>query len=129
MSKGRRPANETPTIHAPLPDCPDWLDPIAMDEWERVVPLLDLTALDLAILAAYCQTYARWKQAEKQISEEGQTLNGKKHPATVIAGDCLKQLRPLVETLGFTPAARGRLKNATNKPTEKATELEAFVDG
>lgn len=58
-----------------VPKCPTWLDPIAKKEWKLVVPELErlglLTCVDGAALEGYCQSYARWVQAEQFIAKHG----------------------------------------------------------
>lgn len=55
-------------------ECPTWLSLYAKQEWARIYPdlkHLDLvTVADQQILAAYCESYARWRQAEQIIQEQ-----------------------------------------------------------
>src|SRR3990172_1616378 len=70
---------------ATVPDCPDWLRDEAKAEWERVVFALHecgiLTNIDRAALAAYCQAYARWREAEEIVAMSSQIMT------TVKGGD------------------------------------------
>ena len=71
---GKRRLNEREPKPEPLlPDPPDFLSADAKAEWARVsVELFHcgiLTGLDRAPLAAYCQAYGRWMQAERAIAE------------------------------------------------------------
>lgn len=128
--KGRKPNSRTPTTCGPLPECPGWLTPFAREEWGRVVQEVDLTAADFALLQVYCQTLARWREAEEQVSGNGIVMdNGRKNPAASVAAECVKQLRGLADQLGLSPAARGRLNEATSKPTATQTALDSFVGG
>lgn len=58
--------------------CPDWLMPEAKKEWERLAELMNqmgvLTEVDMAAFAAYCQSYARWKEAQEHITSDGATF-------------------------------------------------------
>ena len=62
-----------------MPDCPKWLLPEAKKEWERLCVKLSeigvLTEIDMAAFAAYCQSYARWKEAQEHIDSEGSTFS------------------------------------------------------
>ncbi len=57
--------------------CPSWLNLEGRREWRRVVKLLKdervITAADRAALAAYCQSYARWREAEEVLDRQGLT--------------------------------------------------------
>ena len=65
-------------------------------------------------MAAHCQTWALWREAEAIIAKEGimyQTQDGlwKRHPACAIASDASKTLLRLAGELGLTPLSRQRL--------------------
>lgn len=91
MGKGRRPlptavkklrgnpgkrklpaAGAEPTPAAKDPAKPASLSPIAAKEWDDIVPILRemkvLTEADGKALAAYCHNFARWVQAEEEMS-------------------------------------------------------------
>ena len=73
---GKRKLNtKEPMPGKGMPDCPKWLLPEAKEEWKRLCQKLSemgvLTEVDMAAFAAYCQSYARWKEAQQHIDEEG----------------------------------------------------------
>ena len=73
---GKRKLNtKEPMPGKGMPDCPKWLLPEAKMEWERLCVKLSemgvLTEIDMAAFAAYCQSYARWKEAQEHIDSEG----------------------------------------------------------
>lgn len=61
-----------------LPRCPAHLDRVARNEWRRLAtPMFEagvLTLADRAALAAYCQAYARWVEAEEKLKETPRLL-------------------------------------------------------
>ena len=68
---GKRKLNKKePVPEKGMPDCPDWLLPEAKTEWERLCEKLSqmgvLTEIDMAAFAAYCQSFARWKETQEQ---------------------------------------------------------------
>ena len=56
-----------------LPDCPAHLGAVAQEEWHRLARTLHdmgvLTVVDRAALAAYCQCWARWVEAEEKLKD------------------------------------------------------------
>ena len=75
---GKRKLNTKEPIPAKgMPTCPDWLMPEAKEEWERLAELMNqmgvLTEVDMVAFAAYCQSYARWKEAQEHITSGGST--------------------------------------------------------
>src|SRR4051812_44355226 len=79
---GKRPINRNePQMDIGTPSCPKDLLPDAKKEWRRIVPVLRqlgiLTKLDGSALAAYCQSKARWLEAERKISETGLVIKTK----------------------------------------------------
>ncbi len=56
-----------------LPDCPSHLSEVARAEWDRIAQALYdmgvVTLVDRAALAAYCQAWGRWVEAEEKLKE------------------------------------------------------------
>ena len=77
---GKRKLNTKEPIPAKgMPECPEWLLPEAKREWERLADLMNqmgvLTEVDMAAFAAYCQSYARWKEAQEHITDVSLRVN------------------------------------------------------
>lgn len=77
---GKRKLNKNePKPEKGMHVCPEWLLPEAKAEWKRLSEKLNqmgvLTEVDIAAFAAYCQSYARWKEAqERQMVEMSPAL-------------------------------------------------------
>ncbi|KDR95912.1 phage terminase, small subunit, putative, P27 family [Peptoclostridium litorale DSM 5388] len=106
---------------------PTFLDRLAKKEWKRVVPLLEknglLTEADTAALAAYCQNFSRWVDAEKLVSEKGYTYTTDKgnviqRPEVGIANTAMKLMKSFAQEFGLTPSSR------TNLSVKEADESE-----
>lgn len=122
--RGRKaaPVRTGGTSQAPTP--PRELSASARDEWDRVVPLLEaggvVQQVDRAILIAYCTTFAQWWESAKRLATEDVVLDGKLNPRARYCSEQLKQLRGLLDQLGFTPAARKQvLQGLTVDPLEE----------
>jgi P27 family predicted phage terminase small subunit len=140
---GKRNLNRNEPHFTGSPKCPSWLDKDAKAEWKRVVVELEelamLTKCDQASLAAYCQTYSRWKEAEQLVTLHGMVLSepivnksgeviGKRmrrNPANIIASDCLKSLARYGSLFGFDPSSRSRLHV---NPNDAADPLDEFLN-
>ncbi|MEN6325801.1 MAG: phage terminase small subunit P27 family [Syntrophomonas sp.] len=119
---GKRPLN----THQPMfPKCEENPQPlahlttVAKKEWKRIVPLLRqaglLTQVDLTTLAAYCQAFGRWVEAEKLIKKEGLTFESDKgniiqRPEVGIASTAMKQMVTFAAEFGMTPSSRSNIK-------------------
>ena len=73
---GKRPLNlDEPQPPKVIPKCPKHLDENARKEWRRISLELHrlnlLTIVDRAALAAYCQAWGRWVEAEANIQRFG----------------------------------------------------------
>jgi len=132
---GKRPLNEyEPKPKRKAPKCPGWLDTAAKAEWRRMARNLEtlgvLTEIDHAAFAAYCQSFARWKEAEEFISKHGtivKTPSGywQQVPQVSIAQTYLKIMNRLCEQFGLTPSSRSRI---TADPTDDSDdELERII--
>ena len=122
----RRPLNASepePELLDGAPEPPEMLLPEAAAEWRRVAPELCriglLSVLDLVPLAAYCQSYAHWLEAERWIAENGTTVvlrdkDGRvkyiqQVPQMAIAKTALDKIRVFAAQFGMTPSSRSEV--------------------
>jgi P27 family predicted phage terminase small subunit len=122
---GHRPINgREPRPPQSQPSCPAHLSPTAKAEWKRLAQTLNkigiLTQVDRAALAAYCQSYGRWVEAERKLAETPVLLKTpagyvQPSPWLAIASKQLELMAKFMAELGLTPSARSRL--AIRMPT------------
>jgi P27 family predicted phage terminase small subunit len=108
------------------PTMPSFLSGSAKYEWRRIVPELEtlglLFQIDRAALAAYCQSYGRWADAEKELnklSEMGRkqirflykTTNDNLviNPLLSVANKAMEQMKSFLVEFGMTPSSRSRV--------------------
>lgn len=117
-------------------DPPDWLEPLAKDEWRRVslelVKKTWLGAIDEMLFARYCQAYARWREAEADLTARGNTLlhtderNGyeweKENPSVKIAMRWSAEMEKCAKGFGITPGAR----KGWTEPKKQQSGLDEF---
>jgi P27 family predicted phage terminase small subunit len=123
---GDRPAR-TNHQEPPAPplacDRPLWLSVAAEAEWDHLAPALatmgTVRASDEAVLAAFCETLARYKRVVnlaaksppvRNVAEEGEPPVFVKNPLYSMARDLTNELRVLCRELGLTPSARAGLR-------------------
>jgi len=116
---GKRPINGAePRPPSSQPSCPAHLSPTAKTEWKRLAGMLNrtglLTQIDRAALAAYCQAYGRWVEAERKLQETPtllKTPSGYVQPSPwlAIANKQLELMAKFMAELGLTPTSRARL--------------------
>ena len=133
---GRRPFNldePQPKVPTRLPAPPRFLGPEGKVEWRRVVkqlvPLGLYTELDRSALAAYCESWDTWRQAQRDLADNGmtyRTANGqlRKSPCVAIADGSLAHMRAFMIEFGMTPASRSRV--SVNPPDD---EIDRFLFG
>lgn len=134
---GGRPLNtKEPKPAKKAPRCPSWLEDEAKKEWKRMAKVLEqmglLTEMDMAAFAGYCQAYARWKEAEKFLTQHGsmvRTPNGylQQVPQVSIAQTNMKIMLKFCEQFGLTPSARSRIVGGENGDEED--EMEKLLEG
>ena len=135
---GKRKLNEhEPKPEKKAPACPKWLEPEAKKEWKRLARKLEqmgvLTEVDMAAFAGYCQSYARWKEAEEFITQYGtivRTPSGywSQVPQVSIAQTNLKLMSKLAEQFGLTPSARSRII-ADSSSSYEVDEMDELLKG
>jgi P27 family predicted phage terminase small subunit len=98
-----------------LPSCPPHLGDEAKREWRRVGKELLacglISKIDRAALAAYCQCWARWVEAETRLKTEGlMTLTPNGYPILslylTVANKALEQMRAFASEFGMSPSTR-----------------------
>jgi P27 family predicted phage terminase small subunit len=143
---GHRSLNENePEFEPAMPSPPPHLSDEAKVEWGRVSELLYnaglLTKVDRAVLAAYCQSYGVWVQAELALADMAKNQAvGRALLIKTKSGNYIQN--PLVGTinvakrdciryateLGMTPSARSRINvESVNKATPQEKKRNYFA--
>ena len=135
---GKRPIGREPQPPASQPTCPAHLSPTAKAEWKRLAQTLNkigvLTQVDRAALAAYCQAYGRWVEAEKKLKETPVLLKTpagyvQQSPWLTVANKQMELMARYMAELGLTPSSRTRLAvqiPTGRKPWESDDAWEFF---
>jgi P27 family predicted phage terminase small subunit len=124
---GKRPLPKNePKAEPYLPPAPSTLSPEARKEWRRVgreLRRLGLVSnIDRALLAAYCEAWARFVEANDKLRQYGsivKTPNGMptQSPYLQIVNKATEQLAKIAVEFGMSPSARTRVK-AADAPDE-----------
>lgn len=113
--------NDSLSPEIEIPNCPSHLLPDAKKEWKRIAPQLELlgiiSQMDRSALAVYCQSYARWKQAEEKIKELGEsglideTPSGYKQISVwlQVSNRAVEQMHKFMCEFGMSPSSRSRV--------------------
>ncbi len=134
---GRRPLNDQEAKpRTVIPDPPEILKDEALVEWDRITLLLAdvglIAKLDRAVIAAYCQAWARWVECERQLVTTGLIIKAANgfpmySPYLTAANKALDQVRQLSEQIGLSGSARSRIK-ASDAPGD-TDPAEDFLRG
>jgi P27 family predicted phage terminase small subunit len=123
------------------PSPPDHLDEAGLDEWHRIVPLLErmgvLTSVDGAALALYCDNFSRWRQAREALDRLGMVIETeneygtvvKLNPAATVLASAQRTMIQLLAEFGCTPSSRSRVSMAEQKEDELAKFLRERKKG
>jgi P27 family predicted phage terminase small subunit len=136
---GKRPINKDEPVPPPgIPDCPEHLSADGKAEWARVVPQLEamglLSGVDRSALAAYCEAYASWVDAVRNLQRFGKVLKAPKsghpmpNPYVSIANQSLEHMRKFMTEFGMTPSSRSRLSVKNGKPNQDADPAEKYFN-
>jgi P27 family predicted phage terminase small subunit len=135
-NRGKRAWNHAePKPPDGTPECPEHLSDEARAEWHRLVESLVgmgvITIVDRAVLAAYCQAYGRWVEAEQKLRETPllfKTPSGyvQQSPWLNIANRQMELMGRYMAEIGLTPASRSRIKASVNlsEPLDIVTKVE-----
>lgn len=107
---------------------PSWLPEDAKAVWRHIMPELlkrrTTTSLDLTTVEHFCLAAGMVRNATRTLAEEGEMLEGKRHPAHVTLFQALTESRRLAAELGLTPASRAK---AETLAAEESDELAGMV--
>lgn len=135
---GQRPLNalEPQPEQAATLDPPDYLDDQGRREWVAKAPMLQrlglLTEADLDTFGLYCQTFARWKHAQKQIALYGMVHVTEKtgslqiSPWLSIANKAQSECQKLLVEFGCTPSSRSRVTVSKRPSANQDADKERF---
>lgn len=138
----RRINENEPQYEASLPECPEYLNEYATEQWNTLVPILFKQGLmtDTYVVAftTFCEAWGRWREAVKQLSNEKLTIPGRyegqttKNPLIAIIHEAYSELKQQYPNFGLTPADAQNVNAKPLKPKEDNTpksELEAAMRG
>ena len=116
---GKRPLNELePIPPAGAIRCPQHLMGEARKEWKRLAPILTqmglLTAADAVPFELYCMAYARWREAQDEITRHGSIYKDndgriRPNPYIAIANEQMRAIRSFAAEFGLTPSNRSAM--------------------
>lgn len=129
---GRRKLQEfEPKFDPSQPTPPPFLNDDAKVEWGRISGVLYeagvLTDVDRGVLAAYCQAYGVWAQAEREIEklQQSSVLNGLilktkdgnfiQQPLLGIANKARADMVKYAAEFGMSPSSRTRVETGPTK--------------
>ena len=133
---GRRPPPEAaPKPEAGLPSPPDFLDAEAKREWRRtgaqLVKERRMAKSYKAIFAAYCASWSRWREAQKNLAEYGLVIKAPsgylvQSPYVGIANTAWAQMIKACIELGITPTSQARATSVKEPAT--VSRLDSFIN-
>ena len=136
---GKRGYNhDEPAPPEGLPDCPPHLSDLAHEEWQRIAGVLHemgvLTLVDRAALAAYCQAWGRWVEAEERLKDTPvllKTPSGyvQQSPWLSVANKQMELMGRYMAELGITPASRSRVASVTPMRHQPQIIYRVIVSG
>lgn len=126
--RGRKPKVQRTTKPGPVPDPPDWLAGIALEQWNRLAPKLNslglFETLDRDLLALYCDAYAGYVEARQhspvqiieRTTKSGEPLGNYEQVSgwATIQKTTSKAMVDLMQMMGLTPASRSGLTGSTS---------------
>ena len=109
---------------------PSWLGKVATAEWNRLAPSLSrtgiLTTADKMALEAYCECYALFRKASKEIDKfadnpKDSSLDQNDRNWINIRNGAMKELRSWASLFGLSPSDRTRIvsPNSAGKKAER----------
>ena len=119
-----RTNKKEPKPESIIPEPPEFITGIALEEWKRASKLLldmrVLTSADGVALAAYCDAYRLWVEATEMVRKSGiliKTVQGNviQNPALGVANKARQDMVKYLIEFGMTPASRPRVSASDKK--------------
>lgn len=115
-----------PPVLAQYP-APEWLEPAAREEWERLAPQLAaiglLSVADLPAFAAYCTEFAIFRRAGEELATRPKARLKAQAQLIGARRKAAAEIRKWAAEFGLTPSARMRIKVAPEKPTDPLSKF------
>ena len=130
--KVKIPKNE-PVPDMEIPEPPEPLTGYALEEWNRITPILFrlglISSVDSIALAMYCAAVKTWRKAEEELDNETLTINTSnlnviQNPLIGIRNTAIEVARKLLTEFGMTPSSRA---SVTPIEKQKANPLSKFT--
>lgn len=135
---GKRPLNELEPVPPTVAlRCPKHLLPEAKKEWKRLAPILMsmglLTAADAVPFEGYCTAYARWLEAQGEITRHGSIYKDNEgrirhNPYIAIANQQMREIKSFAAEFGLTPSNRSAMiANVMSAMKKTVDPMEAIL--
>jgi len=116
--RGRKINRDEPIPPDGLIVRPPYLSPLAVEEWDRVLPMLEamgtVTVADLTGLAVYCEAVSRWRTLAQVVGSSPPVIRSGdlliKNPAYSQIRDAAVEVRVWSREFGLTPSARAGIR-------------------
>jgi P27 family predicted phage terminase small subunit len=122
-----------------LPECPAWLDEVGRAAWAdwlpRIAAMQIMSSGDRDALALMCDTWSRYLEARKRLSEEGEVIRVeggdgrvtvKRNPWSAVLAEHGDRLRRMMSEFGLTPVGRARI-GAAKEQAKDAPKEDIFT--
>jgi P27 family predicted phage terminase small subunit len=122
-----------------LPECPAWLDDVGRAAWNdwlpRIAAMKIMSSGDRDALALMCDTWSRYLEARKRLSEEGEVIRVeggdgrvtvKRNPWSAVLAEHGDRLRRMMSEFGLTPVGRARI-GAAKEQAKDAPKEDIFT--
>ena len=122
-----------------LPECPAWLDDVGRAAWAdwlpRIAAMQIMSSGDRDALALMCDTWSRYLEARKRLSEEGEVIRVeggdgrvtvKRNPWSAVLAEHGDRLRRMMSEFGLTPVGRARI-GAAKEQAKDAPKEDIFT--
>ena len=126
---------DAPTPQLEIPECPEGLDKIGQDEWNRITTQLYelkmIADIDLAVVFGYCHCWEQFIKTAQQLKKTGYLVKAPSgypiiNPLISINNEAKRQMLKFAQELGLSVIQRSRIKVKGEERIKDA--LEDFLN-